>query len=407
MKGLRWLLAALAFLLIGCGRELEQDDGVVQIDFWNGFSGPDGAMMEKIVRRFNESHPQYRVKMQIIPWGQYYDKLTLGLAFGGAPEIFILHVNRFPEFASHNALSPLDGLMEPDDFVPRVWDTTFWEGRQYAIPLDCHPIGLYYNVDLFEKEGILAPPATLEEFLEAAKRLTKDTNGDGRIDQWGFSFTWLRSNSYTFFNQFGTSLLTDDLTRSALSQAGAAQAIQLMLDLIHRYRVAPPPEGQDAWMGFQTGKVAMALEGVYMMLGLEQQKGLRYAAAPVPQFGPKKAAWGGSHLMCLPRGLEGKRLEAAQAFMRYLSDHSLDWAKGGQVPVRLSLLESREFQSLRVQREFAKQLPYVVYEPPSVMFNQVAAFGDAAVEAAVNGLRPPKEALAEASRRIDDILMRQ
>ncbi|MCS6831445.1 MAG: extracellular solute-binding protein, partial [bacterium] len=55
-----------------------------EIRFWNGFTGPDGATMEKIVQQF-ERDTGIRVKMQIIPWGTYYDKLVLSLAYGGAP----------------------------------------------------------------------------------------------------------------------------------------------------------------------------------------------------------------------------------------------------------------------------------------------------------------------------------
>jgi multiple sugar transport system substrate-binding protein len=73
------------------------------------------------------------------------------------------------------------------------------------------------------------------------------------------------------------------------------KALQLMHDLIYKYKVAPKPEGVDAWLAFRQGKAAMALEGIYMMASLEEQKGLPFAAAPAPQFGPKKAAWGGSH----------------------------------------------------------------------------------------------------------------
>src|SRR5215218_9986458 len=91
------LVVCLALLLLaGCARSDRTTqrtertaDGRIVIDFWNGFTGPDGKMMERIVRAFQEENPDVRVRMQIIPWGTYYDKVTLSLAYGGAPEVFI------------------------------------------------------------------------------------------------------------------------------------------------------------------------------------------------------------------------------------------------------------------------------------------------------------------------------
>jgi len=85
-------------------------DGRIVLDFWNGFTGPDGKTMEKMVHRFEERNPQIDVQMQIIPWGTYYDKLTLSLAYGGAPDLFVVHAARLPEFASFGTLRPLGDL---------------------------------------------------------------------------------------------------------------------------------------------------------------------------------------------------------------------------------------------------------------------------------------------------------
>ncbi len=410
---MRRLIPLILLLLFGgCGMSPPEDDSVVEINFWNGFSGPDGQQMEKIVQSFNQEHQgKIRVRMQIIPWGTFYDKVTLGLAFGGAPEVFVLHVNRFPEFASHGVLGSIDELVKRDgppeaDFVSAPWKATFWEGRQMALPLDCHPLGLYYNLDLFRKAGIDRPPVTFEEFQEAARKLTVDANGDGQPEQWGFAFTWLHSNSYCFLNQFGASLLTPDLKGSGLSTAEAGQAMARMSAIIDG-KMAPRPEGQDAWLGFQTGKIAMAMEGVYMMTSLTKQKGLNFAAAPVPQFGPNRAVWAGSHLLAMPVKLSDAKREAGWKFIRYLSDHSIVWAEGGQVPVRKSILATERFKALPVQSQFAKQLDYVVFEPQSVNYNLVATFGDSAFEAILNQIQGPSQALATASRRINNVLERQ
>ncbi len=412
------VVGALAPLTPGCLRQAPDtvaEPGVLR--FWNGFTGPDGATMERMVKRF-ERDTGLRVKMQIIPWATYYDKLTLSLAYGGAPDVFICHANRLAEFARYGVMRPIDDLIENDasldlnDMLPNILAAARYEGKQFGIPLDCHPQGLYYNERLFREAGILGPdgrarpPATLSEFLDAAQKLTRDTDGDGRPDRWGFAFTWLRTNWITFISQFGGSILTDDLRRSAINRPENVEATRLMADMITRHRIAPKPEGFDSWMGFRQGRVAMAIEGIYMLSSLEEQKGLEYAGAPVPQFGRKMAAWGGSHVMCMPGKLTPERVKLAWRLMRYLSDNSLDWAEGGQVPIRKSLLEHPRFKAMRVQSAFARELPYIVFEPASHKSTEIMPFYDAAIESSLLGIQSPQSALDEAHRRIEQVMAR-
>ncbi|WP_227625110.1 ABC transporter substrate-binding protein [Fimbriimonas ginsengisoli] len=415
-KWLSFLVATAAIAaMFGCGPAKAQNPAPgepMELAFWNGFSGPDGKAMEQIVKQFNAEHPRIHVKMQIIPWGTYYDKVTLGLAFGGAPDVFILHANRVPEFASHDALNRLDDLVASDkldsaDFVPKAWNAGIWQGKRFALPLDCHPVGMYYNVDLFKKAGIDHPPTTMAEFLDDAHRLTKDTDGDGKTDQWGYAMTDIHLVSTTFLDQFGGGVLTPDMKASALDSPASLQAVETLLGFSDKEKISNPPSGDDGWRGFQTGKVGMVFQGIWMIDSLEQQKGLNYAAAPVPFFGPVHTVQASSHCMSMPAALKGARREAAWSFMRYLSDHSLTWAKGGQVPVRLSILHSTGFQDLRVQREFAKQLDYVQYEPFSTVINQISGFADSAIDASLNHVDKPETLLKDAARRVNNVLRRQ
>jgi multiple sugar transport system substrate-binding protein len=401
-KPLNWTILLIA-LLGGCrSHGPGKTSGVEELTFWNGFSGPDGKAMEKIVSRFNQEHPRIHVKMQIIPWGTYYDKLTLSLAYGGAPDVFIVHEARVAEYASHGALTPMDSVPGTDmsDFVPSVKQVGLWQGERFGLPLDCHPLGLYYNLDLFREAGIDHPPTNLAEFVEDGKKLTKP-------GQWGTAMTDIHLVGSTLLYQFGAGLLNPTFTQSTLSSPQSAEAVNTLLSFSDKYRISPPPQGNDAWMGFQMGKVGMVFQGTWMIDSLDHQKNLHYAAAPVPFFGPTKAVWAGSHTLCIPAAEPEDRRRAGLTFISYLSSHSLDWARGGQVPVRLSILNSPEFQQLRVMREFAKELPYIHYEPFAVTANQVEPFADEAIDASLNHIDQPATLLKAASDRIDNVLRRQ
>jgi multiple sugar transport system substrate-binding protein len=219
-------------------------------------------------------------------------------------------------------------------------------------------------------------------------------------------FTWQRTNFVTFNSQFGGSILTPDLKQAAMSTPESIAAAKAMHSLIYEHRVAPEPEGVDAWLAFRQGKVGMAMEGIYMLSSLEEQEGLEWAASPVPQFGPLQGVWGGSHLLAQPRGITEEASEDAWRLMSFISDNSLDWASAGQVPARRDILATPEFAELGAPTQAARQLSYVVYEPPSPRSNALFPFVDPAIEAVLLNRETPRESFSDADRRINQVLRR-
>jgi ABC-type glycerol-3-phosphate transport system substrate-binding protein len=415
-----FFLVAL-FALSGCGSSQndQQGSGKIVLNYWNGFTGPDGVTMTAMVNEFEKENPDIQVKMQIIPWGTYYDKLTLSLAYGGAPDVFILQSARFPEFASTGTIRPLTDLyaqagprFAQDQFTSVTWDESIYHGVHYSLPLDTFPMGLYYNTKLFQEAGIVdsngqaKPPTTLQEFITDGQKLTKDTTGSGRPDQWGFVITNEHTNWLTFAHQFGGDIVTPDGKEGDMSSPQSLAATQLLCDLVYKYHVAPKPEGINAWLAFQRGKVGMAMEGIYMLHSLQETTGLKFAGAPVPKFGPMKAAWGGCHMLCMPTGLPERKVQAGWRLMRFLSDHSLRWAQGGQTPARISVLDSTQFHDLSVQSQFASQIGYVRFDPQIPKANALNQFADPAIDAALEQLQTPQDAMRDADRRIDQLLKR-
>jgi len=143
-----------------------------------------------------------------------------------------------------------------------------------------------------------------------------------------------------------------------------------------------------------------------MLNSLQEQTGLQFAGAPVPQFGPVQATWAGSHLLAQPDGISLERSKAAWRLMRYISDHSLTWGIGGQVPARVDVRRSPAFQALQVQSQFARELPYVHYEPLIPKDNSIFQFVDPAVESVLLDLQTPQQAMSDAQRRVDQVLER-
>ncbi len=92
--------------------------------------------------------------------------------------------------------------------------------------------------------------------------------------------------------------------------------------------------------------------------------------------------------------------------MGFLSDNSLEWAAAGQVPARNDVRATPEFARLEAPAQAARQLGYVVYEPPSPRANALFPFVDPAIESVLLNRESPQEAFADADRRINQVLGR-
>ena len=229
---------------------------------------------------------------------------------------------------------------------------------------------------------------------------------DGRPDQWGFVFTNFETCTYTFLRQFGGRLFEEGDDQPTFDRPENVEALAWCRSLIAE-GLAPEPENFDSWIGFRQGRVGMAFEGIYMLADLRKQQDLEFSGAPVPQVGSTQAVWADSHNLCVRAGLPEGTARAAWTFMRWLSDESLDWAEGGQVPTRPSLRDTVRFRSMAVQSAFARQIPHVRYLPQLPFVFEYLTEYDLAVEKILRGKVSASDALAAAQRRVEQVRARE
>lgn len=406
---------AAAVLSSGCG---QAGGGRTLVRFWNGFTGPDGRTMLRMVQRFNAQNPDVQVLMQRMDWATFYNKLFVAGLGGRAPELFVLHTRALERFARSGFARANDDLVAGAAGIPvadldaNVWEAVAFEGQHYGLPLDVHPMGMYYNRRMFREAGVVdskgepLPPTDRAGFLEAAIKMTRPGKG-GELDRWGFVFTNLETNVSTVMRQFGGAFFTPDYSRCTLDTPENVGGLQFCVDLIHRYKVAPPPENFDAWIGFRQGRIGMVFEGIYMLADLQKQADLDFAGAPAPLFDSHRAVAADTHNLCLRTGLEGKRLEATWRFVRFLSENSLDWAEGGQIPVRKSLRVTPRFEEMKVQSHFARQIPYVAYLPRVTFIFEFQTELNLAIEKTLRRRATPAQALEIAAANVNRIMARE
>ena len=393
-------------------REMEKKT----ISFWNGFTGPDGQTMWEIVKQFEQDFPQYQVKMEIIPWSTYFDKLMVSLGSGKPPDVFVLHENELLNYVRQDAIRPLDDLVNGDnalpvsDFLESIWQRVTIDETIYGIPLDCHDVSVFYNKDYFEQLGV-SPPEKLDRtnFISLSQQLTVDEDGDGHPEKWGFVFGGsIGKHFYTLTEQFGGQFLNRETGRCLIDQPPAQQSLQFLYDAINVHRIMPNPihDGSNLWQGFLRGRIAMYTDGIWMMNGLKEHASFDWGVLPYPQVGNREAVWASSHVLCLPKYSDTIDWEAAWTLLTYLSNHGVTWSDGGQLPARYSQLNSPEF----VQREhypvFASQIPQIIFGPNDPNIIEIQTRLDPCLLAAMSGQQPMQKMVDEIRVAVESILRR-
>src|SRR5215210_6862853 len=301
---------------------------VVKMNFWNGFTGPDGRVMLGMIREFNEKNRDIDVTMQRMEWGTYYNKLMVAGIDKRAPEVFVIHastltrMHRAGFIGSAEALFEGAGAVPLEDYDPKLMQQLRFGGHLIGMPMDVHPQGLYCNAAMLRAAGIVdaggkaKPPQTREEFMNAMRRMKIDTDGDGRLEQWGFSLTLWRHNLMALIPQFGGHYF-DGAGNCTLDCQENIEAMAFLVSLAQE-RLVPPPEAALGWTGFRQHKVAMVFDGVYMLGVLLRLENFDYIAAPMPQVGPMPGTHGDSHVLCMRADLKAEQKEAAVRFMRFI-----------------------------------------------------------------------------------------
>src|SRR3712207_188136 len=141
----------------GGGGGKEYDGPKVELAFWNGFTGADGPYMRDLVEQFSAEHDNINVKMNTLEWVDYYHTVPSAVRSGKGPDVGIMHSDQLGTNAARGVIIPLDDVskalgLKQSDFASLIWEAGMYNGQRYGIPLDSHPLGLYYNKALRSEE---------------------------------------------------------------------------------------------------------------------------------------------------------------------------------------------------------------------------------------------------------------
>lgn len=160
--------------------------GDVKLTVLCGYAGedPHGQYVYSYAEEYMKEHPNVKIEIQAISTNDIYTKLSaMATTPDDLPQIF---------FTSADAVATLHDLA--GEFANGVLDSCKLDDEIAYFPVALQPQAIIYRKDRFEEAG-LTIPTTWDEFIDCAKALTKDSDGDGEVDQWGFGMVGSNNSS--------------------------------------------------------------------------------------------------------------------------------------------------------------------------------------------------------------------
>lgn len=244
-------------------------------------------ILDEAIKDFEAANPGIKVVQTRTNWTDAPSQLMTSIVGGKAPDIIMCDPTMLAQLRGIKALADITDRVSPkflDNLLPsaRAMVTTP-SGRIDGLPQEGCNYALFYRKDLFVKAGLdpNKPPKTWEELIEYGKKLTKDTDGDGVVDQYAFGWPVQgeNANNYwiNFMHQAGADITVYENGKwiSKLSDAKALQGTEFMVDLVQKYKISPVNIVDMDWEGvtnaFVAGKVAMMHNGAWVVASVKQK----------------------------------------------------------------------------------------------------------------------------------------
>ncbi|RGS81518.1 ABC transporter substrate-binding protein [Coprococcus sp. AF21-14LB] len=239
-----------AGMLAGCGNSdakkenkgSSDKDGKTTLTMWCPPLDDDTkGNFDKLLADFKKEK-NVDLEIELIPWENYQEKWSTGISNGECPDIGYMYAEMYPTYISSGVVMDMTDLLTEEDRKEfKYLDRGEMMGGQYGMPIVTGvPFVLYYNEDILNELGE-TPPETWEDFKRICEKATKDTDGDGNIDQYGYAVGLnnggmsnlyiLNSYFYSLLWQAGGDIYNDDLKTVKFNNEAGVEALEFFKSL--------------------------------------------------------------------------------------------------------------------------------------------------------------------------------
>lgn len=330
----------------------------VEIVHWSWLAASDGEVWAKMIESFNEAHKDkgVQIRMEVVPEEQYVTKVLAAAATGKAPDFGWGTAGKGAQLARDEVTVPLDDLISATgldlaDFSASSVNASRYpkyDNKMFMIPMDLMSLQPEINTDHVKEAGldISKPPADGETLLQWAEAMTK-REGD-KVTRSGIMMTGSGVQPTVTWGivaeQMGFQRASDDLKTACINPEAGKQAMQWVLDLFDKHKVATR-DVTDRYKAFGTGQGSIFWTGPWTLNGYVEQK-LPFVTTLFPKIGDKHITYfemGGLELYT--QADKGRHEQTMQA-VKWLSDNSFLWTTVGRgASPRKSLLERPDYKT--------------------------------------------------------------
>jgi multiple sugar transport system substrate-binding protein len=409
-----FLVSAVVFFAVPVAAQVQ-----IRFQTWQWNQQPTVKALEEFQQTFNTANPRIQVVREDSRYGDKEAVFTSQSQAKAAADIAHFSIRPIRNFADHGFLLDLTPFVEKEggakflaQWDPAALEMCRYKGKLYCLPDNLDPVVLMYNIEHFKQVGLNPdkPPTTWAEFLDYAKKLTRSTRGDGKIDRWGVGILGAREEGvFMRFDPWlwgaGGDYLTADGKRSALDTPEALEGFKYYVDLFTKHKVVPPGVIEQ---GAQNVRTQLAHEAVSMILNFSSEPYivnainpqlhaldvLRWAPLPV---GKKRvtAAWFSVRVI----STFTKNPDAAWSVYKawYGKDQQmLNFKNDAFMSTRPDVRNSPEVKGHKFAPIALAQAPYVKWDP---LIPEWPKIGDAmltAIQEAFTGVKTSEQALKDA-----------
>lgn len=302
------------------------------VSLWHFFTDREAKAIQGVVNDFEKANPDVKV---VVHTGQDDAKLAQVIASGGNVDVAISSsTDNVGSFCASGSFRDLGPYIKRDNVdMTQISDVfkayTSFNGTQCSLPMLADVYGLFYNTDLLKAAGYTQPPKTLSQLETMALKLTT-YKADGSIKTLGFNpiMGFYQNAVPHYAPTVGATWMNGD--KSNIGDQPGWQEImtwqKAFIDKIGYKKLQAFTAGLgDEWSAnnaFQTGQVAMNMDGEWRVAFLADQKpNMKYGTAPFPVADDHADLYGGGYTSGTIAGIGkgSKNPELAWALIKYLT----------------------------------------------------------------------------------------
>ncbi len=389
--GILLLLLTAAGLLSSCSRETDR----IRVTLWHQMSVSERDVLAQAIEQFNANQSRIEVVALFRETEELRSGYQAAALAGTGPDLIYGPSDQIGPFSTMGiirALNPYFSELELREFLDKALTSIGDSLYQIGDRIGNH-LTLVYNRELMP-----VPPRDTDELISMGKELTRDLDGDGRIDQYGLVWNYTEPYFFVpFLTGFGGRLL-DEQNRPDLNKPATIKAFQFVSALRDSHKITPIEcDYNVADALFKEGRAAMLINGDWSWQSY-LEAGIDMAIAPIPRV-TLTGKWPAP--LVSPRGYslnvnsDSVHTSAALLFMKYMLSRDIQEAFATQVkvlPSHKQLQADPELMSDPILRNSALQMSYGT---PMPVVSELRAVWDAmrpVYQAVLGGYLPPRPA---------------